>query len=138
MSRAQLLRSFLRAGLLAAALVLVASCIPETQVGDPTGGGPEADRPSRVYHVQIGTVESKTTADQRVARALSWFESTPDDTLPDVLAFRSKLSVNVRWKPPFYRVRVGPFRSRADADAVLQACREVFPDAFIAPERVRS
>ncbi|PSQ78623.1 MAG: SPOR domain-containing protein, partial [Bacteroidetes bacterium QH_6_63_17] len=48
----------------------------------------------------------------------------------------SASAVTINWKPPFYRVRLGPFATRQQAEAVLQAARSVFPDAFVAPKRI--
>lgn len=105
----------------------------------PEKSGPAADEePERLYHVQLEMTDDKATADQLLGKALNWWddqpsslESRPVDTTEDT----TDSPVRIVWKPPLYRVRLGPFASRSEAEAVLDAAQSRFPDAFIAPER---
>ncbi|WP_179862281.1 SPOR domain-containing protein [Longibacter salinarum] len=106
----------------------------EESGGDVT----EAEPPRRTYHVQVRTVEEKTAADRTVSDVVAWFEALPDADRPDPLSGVGNVPVDVRWKAPFYRVRIGPFSSRDAATAVLDALKSDFPDAFIAREAVGS
>lgn len=80
--------------------------------------------------------DAKSDADQTVGRAMTWWESLPASERPEPLVSAGSLPVDVAWRAPFYRVRLGPFVSRDRAAAVLAAVRDAFPDAFIAPERI--
>jgi cell division septation protein DedD len=75
--------------------------------------------------VQVQATDSKADADATAARAASWWsEVAPEDGEADVL---------VVWQAPYYRVRLGPFASRADAQRALDRLRERFPNAFLVP-----
>lgn len=122
-------------GGLAVCLLLGLSC---------SGPPPESSTPSteevpeRVYHVQLEMTEDKATADQLLGKALNWWEdqaSSLDSRPLDISDDTTDSPVRVVWKPPLYRVRLGPFASRSEAEAVLDAAQSSFPDAFIAPER---
>jgi hypothetical protein len=97
----------------------------------PSRPGPSADR--RAFRVQLRLAEAKSAADAAVGRAVAWFEDLPRDQRPPALAGAQRLPVETAWQPPYYRVYVGPFGSRERARGVLEAIRETFPDAFLAP-----
>ncbi|HLA64511.1 MAG TPA: SPOR domain-containing protein, partial [Rhodothermales bacterium] len=42
----------------------------------------------------------------------------------------------VAFLSPYYRVRIGEFGSRAQAEAALDAVRAVYPEAFLVPDLV--
>lgn len=122
-------------------LILVSSCLP-AQVNRSDGSRDEASaareerRPpaNRTYHVQVRTVESKSDADRAVSEVIDWYESLSAARRPPMLRDRDQVPVDVRWKPPFYRVRLGPFETEEEARSVLGVIRDSFPDAFIARE----
>ena len=96
----------------------------------------EAGDPSRVYHVQLEMTEDKTAANRSLGTALSWWRAYADSAGGQPLLLNdAERSVQIEWKAPYYRVRVGPFALRPQADSVLRAARTSFPDAFVVPER---
>lgn len=92
----------------------------------------------RVYRVQLRMTEEKTEAVQARSRATRWWKNRPASERPPIAHTgpAESSAVTIDWKPPFYRVRLGPFATRQQAEAVLQAARSVFPDAFVAPKRI--
>jgi len=92
----------------------------------------------RVYRVQLRMTEEKKEAVQARSRATQWWKDRPASERPPIAQTgpASASAVTINWKPPFYRVRLGPFATRQQAEAVLQAARSLFPDAFVAPKRV--
>ena len=102
-----------------------------------TGRSSEEEPSPRVYHVQLRLTEDKTRAAQTLGRAEQWWrEQPPADRPPLAEGPRSsETPVTIAWKAPFYRVRLGPFATETRAEAVLDAARPTFPDAFIAPDR---
>lgn len=122
-------------------LLIVVSCLP-AQVNRPDGPRDEAStareerRPpeNRTYHVQVRTVESKSEADRTVSEVIDWYESLSVARRPAMMSDQEQVPVGVRWKPPFYRVRLGPFETEEEARSVLGVVRDSFPDAFIARE----
>lgn len=45
--------------------------------------------------------------------------------------------IHQTWDPPHFRVRVGDFRSRAEAMNALPNIRRIFPDGFVVADRVK-
>lgn len=128
-------RGFAGLGLLIGGLIVGISC---------TGPSPDAtesdaeDERSRVYHVQLDMTEEKAEANQTLGQALEWWDEQSPSEVPRPLATSGESVVNIAWQAPLYRVRLGPFASRVQADSVLQAAQSAFPDAFVRPERVSS
>jgi hypothetical protein len=50
----------------------------------------------------------------------------------------SDVAVSIKWRAPFYRVRIGPFATEQQAETVLEEAHSTFPDAFVAPDRVEA
>ena len=128
----------------ALALVVFVACMGPAPA--PNGGPSEPTEPGapppgyedvqRVYRVQIGLYEQKSAAEVAVKDAIQWWQSIPRAEQPRPLQGLDELPVDVHWKPPYYRVRIGPFVERDRAERVLATTQSRFPDAFIAPERV--
>lgn len=121
-----LVRSFC---VLVGAFLLALSCT------GPQSQAPEKADETRVYHVQIQMTEEKDKADQTLGQALRWWKELPASKQPP-LAGAENSPVHIEWQAPLYRVRLGPFATREQAEAVLTEARSAFPDAFVAPERV--
>ena len=81
---------------------------------------PPGPRTVQGFRIQILTTQDKAAADERAAEAeAAW--GTP---------------VEVAWKAPYYRVRVGAFASRSAAQSTLGAVQQQYPDAFLVPDTV--
>jgi cell division septation protein DedD len=122
------LRSSLVIGILVGTLLLGLSC---------SGPAPDPAREteSRRYLVQLDRADDKTVANRTLGRALQWWKTHADAVEPRPRTDSSDSPVTVIWRAPLYRVRLGPFASRAAADSVLQQARSAFPNAFVHPER---
>lgn len=101
----------------------------------------QTETPDRLYHVQLDMMKDKAVANQRLAEAISWVEKHPSVSAPTPVESEERSidsPVRIVWRAPFYRVRLGPYRSQSEAEEVLLAVRSAFPDAFVAPERFES
>ena len=87
------------------------------------------------FRIQILTTADKGAADDQIEEALSWWQSMPASQRPAALA-DNELDVDVMWRSPYYRVRMGNFTSRAEAQKVLPTIKKRFGDAFIVPDTV--
>lgn len=125
-------------GLLLGSLLLGLSCSGPS----PDGNGPAdaEERPARVFHVQLGMEEEKDVATQTVSEAVAWWNEHASSLAarPLDIGEEHDSPVHLVWKAPLYRVRLGPFASREEAEKVLAAAQSSFPEAFVAPERLHT
>ena len=100
--------------------------------------GPETsnsvETASRLYHVQLDQTKKKKRADRLIGQAIDWWNEHAASVGPRP-ATTEEPPVHVTWRAPLYRIRLGPFASRADADSVLAVAQQRFPEAFVRPER---
>ncbi|WP_263820982.1 SPOR domain-containing protein [Salinibacter sp.] len=102
-----------------------------------TGRSSEGEPGTRIYHVQLRLTEDKGRATEALGRAERWWRERPPADRPPLVQGTSSSGrpVTITWKAPLYRVRLGPFATETQAEAVLDAARPAFPDAFVAPDR---
>lgn len=110
-------------------MLLVLSC------SGPQPGETGRTEEARVYHVQLQMTEEKEEANRALSQALVWWEDRPPGQRPP-LAHPEESPANIEWRAPYYRVRLGPFSTRDQAESVLEEARSSFPDAFVAPEQL--
>lgn len=106
------------------------------QSGTTSGAGAA----ERVYHVQLQLTDDKDQAAVVLGRAQQWWQEQPPSKHPSLVddVPSSDPPVTMVWKAPFYRVRLGPFATKEQAETVLQAARPTFSEAFVAPERIEN
>ena len=81
---------------------------------------PAKPRTVQGYRIQILTTQDKTAANQRAAEAeAQWGQP-----------------VEIAWKAPYYRVRVGAFASRSAAQSTFEAVKKKYADALLVPDTV--
>ena len=131
----------LRQGPVALVLLLmlsVAACsTPERVTRTPPPEPPDAPRgpvTSTVdgYRVQIGMVNDQAEADDYVEAAIGWYRSLPPSDRPPYLG-GAELDVDIEWRAPYYRVQIGSFANRSEAERALGAIARRFPEAFLVP-----
>ena len=118
--------------------LIVAGCTGSRESSEDERSGDWEPRVTRVYHVQIRMTERKTVADRTVGAVMSWWREQPAAERPSAVAGIDELPVRIVWRPPLYRVRVGPFTTRDRAQTMLDVLEGPYPDAFIAPERMQA
>jgi hypothetical protein len=93
-----------------------------------------------VYHVQLDMTRDKETANQYLSKAIAWWGRQPSERLPGPMTpagGSDDSAVQIVWKAPLYRIRLGPFSSRSAAQKVLSAAEVAYSGAFIVPEQRR-
>ncbi len=83
------------------------------------------------YRVQVFTSASRDAAESLRAQAVRWWEGAK--SRPG--APRSMEAV-VSYRQPYYKVQLGAFASREEADAALALVRRQYPEAFVVPDLV--
>jgi hypothetical protein len=77
--------------------------------------------------------KEKAKANRILGHALEWWNAHAAALAARPLTPSGDSPVSVAWQAPLYRVRIGPFASRAQADSVLGAVQSTFPGAFVRP-----
>ncbi|MFK7847318.1 MAG: SPOR domain-containing protein [Rhodothermales bacterium] len=89
----------------------------------------------RGFQIQIHSTQDKTAAEEVVAAAEVWWQSIPDSEQRTLFGV-GFLPVEIKQLAPYYRVRIGHFRTRDDARAILDKVAAQFPAAFVVPDRM--
>lgn len=90
------------------------------------------------FRIQLFSSQDKRAADRLVEDVIAWWRNeTRYGTLADVYPGNpSPPPVYLDFRQPYYRIRVGDFSSRSEAQAVLRLMETRFAGAFIAPDTV--
>lgn len=90
------------------------------------------------YRIQVYSSQDKRNADRRVESATAWWRQQARLGTLDAIyrGVSEPPPVYLDFRQPYYRVRVGNFVTRSEAQSVLQLIESRFPDAFIAPDTV--
>lgn len=90
------------------------------------------------FRIQVISTLDKKEADQMVEDALTWWQEFIADAALSALypQIESEPPVYQDFRAPYYRVRIGNFRNREDAERLLDVVEKSYASAFIAPDRV--
>ena len=126
-------------------MLSVAACstTERTRTPDTPPDTPPVEEPPRGpvtrtvdgFRIQIGMFNEQSAAEEQVEAASAWYRNLPSAQRPPYLG-QGDLDVHIAWRAPYYRVQVGRFASRAEADRALGAVADRFPDAFPVPATV--
>lgn len=78
------------------------------------------------YRVQAMQSTNRVEAERAAQTAMAWWRRTRGGSPEVYLVYRA----------PYYRVRVGNFAERGEADRVARSLNASFPNAFAVPDRV--
>lgn len=98
-------------------------------------GGPT--RTVSGFRIQVISTQSRATAETTRENLLAWWQSARQD-LDAPRTLGQDLGIYVSYEQPYYKVRIGDFIQRADADQAVSFVREQFPDAWIVPDMVNA
>jgi hypothetical protein len=97
--------------------------------------GPEGPRTVQGYRLQVYSSADKASAEGVRDEAAAWWRTVQDD--PDALELLPHgLPMEVDFNQPYYRVRLGAFEYRREAEQAIRVIQRRFPDAFIVPDLV--
>ncbi|NBB73701.1 MAG: hypothetical protein GVY35_08490 [Bacteroidetes bacterium] len=116
------------------ALLLSLSVLAASCTGPGTTSEPEREAPRQVYRIQVHMTPEQDEAEQVAEQVRAWWQQLPDEERPAALVDVG-LRPAVVWEQPYYRVRIGRFPSRSNAEPALSAVRAAFGDAFLVPEQ---
>ena len=110
-------------------LVMASSCSvsqPPAQFTSQLAAGPV-----RGFQIQIHSTQDKASAQKVMQTAESW--CAMEKPAQRALFGIGYLPVEIKWLDPYYRVRIGHFRSREEARSVLAEVARKFPAALVVP-----
>ncbi len=112
-------------------LIVLASCTASQPASQftPLATG----RAVRGFQIQIHSTLQKDAAEDMVRSAEQWWAGMGEEEQRKLFGL-AYLPVEIKWHDPYYRVRIGNFRSREQAREVLDSIATEFPAAFIVPE----
>ena len=87
------------------------------------------------FRLQVYSATNKQSAEEFRAQVQSWLQRTRDDA-PDGLFASNEAPVVIQYSQPYYRVRIGAFTTREEAQEALDFVRTQYSDAFIARSTV--
>lgn len=99
---------------------------------------PMVPRTRSGFRIEIASTTEKEAADQLAAQAASWWRALLGRGVLDEVYPQEAVPPPVyqEFRSPYYRVRLGNFMTRAEAEAMLDIVESRFADAFIAPADV--
>ena len=131
MSTCQSIHPATPVGLILGLALLITSCAPMEGVVEPEE---EDGEPEVYYRVQVHMTTDRSNAETVRSQVEAWWDDLPAEERPSSVAHED-LSAVVVWQQPYYRVRLGQFASREEAQELLPTARDEFSDALVARER---
>lgn len=106
---------------------------PSTETRPEPAPEPPAPRPRQVegFRVQVFSSTDRQAAERVRADALRWFQS-----VRGTAGAPAEMEAVMAYVQPYYRVRLGAFADRADADRAVPLVRREYPEAFVVPDLV--
>lgn len=116
----------------------VPAAVMAGRVDVPGGAGTPAPAPQEPqaqqvdgYRVQIFSSASRDAAENVRSQAVDWWEGAQSSP-----GAPRSMEVLVAYLQPYYRVRMGAFATREEAEAALALVRRQYPEAFLVPDLV--
>ncbi len=115
--------------------VVVEHDVPEALMGGKVTASSGGSRTVQGFRIQVFLTQDKAAANAKEQQVLDWWQSLSASERPRDLFPRGP-AVYVVYRQPYYRVRMGDFVERSDAQRALRLIQDQFPNASIAPDRV--
>ncbi|MEL6771671.1 MAG: SPOR domain-containing protein [Bacteroidota bacterium] len=97
---------------------------------------PEGPRYVQGFRIQVFSSPDKAAADRVADNVEAWWRSVRrNPSVPSSMV--GNATPEVLYLQPYYRVRMGRFQFRDEAESALGFVRQRFGDAFLMPERIR-
>jgi len=91
------------------------------------------------FRIQILATLDKQEADQAVENALIWWEGFEKNSTFREIYMQTEVEPPIYqdFRAPYFRVRIGNFAIRGDAERFLEVIKKDYVSAFAAPDQVR-
>jgi septal ring-binding cell division protein DamX len=88
------------------------------------------------FRVQVLSSKDQSAAENAATEAQQWWRENAGSAPEGLFSDEDGLPVYTVYRQPYYRVRVGNFTDRAEAERALQFLQQRYGDAFIARSEV--
>ena len=88
------------------------------------------------FRVQIFSSQDKAAVDELVEDLHAWWQEQRDEGATTGFFRPERPPVSIHYRQPYYRVRVGGFATREQAERVVALLNARFPGAFPVPDTV--
>ena len=101
-------------------------------------GPPGSQSEQAGFRINVFSSTDPVEADRAAAAATIWWQELQNEgELEDIYPLKEHTPpVYQDYRAPYYRVRLGNFAIRADAQRMLELVEDRYPNAFIVPDRV--
>lgn len=98
-----------------------------------------ASRTASGFRIQVYSSQNRDEADAKVEEVMDWWrqQQASGDLQEAYPGNPTEPPVYLVFRQPYYRVRVGNFLSREEAQRFIDLVERRFPKAFILPDKVR-
>lgn len=107
--------------------------VPEDLLAGSVGANTSSSR--KGYRIQVVFAREKMVADQAVDQMHGWISKMRASN-PEVEIFQQRLPVYNVYVQPYFRVRIGDFQLREDAEEMLTHVIMDYPRAFIMVDQI--
>ena len=87
------------------------------------------------YRVQIALAREKGDADKLVDEATQWLLKMREEK-PDISVFNQNLPIHNIYLQPYFRIRIGDFASRRDAEVLRAEIESEYPGALVVVDQI--
>lgn len=115
-------------------IITLAHDVPDALMENRADAGVEVQVPG--FRIQVLSTREKIDADTQWEDAITWWQNLSDERRPAGY-FEDGLPVEVVYRQPYYRVRLGNFRTREEAETILPFLQRRFTSAFIIPDTIK-
>lgn len=115
--------------------VLVGDIVHEVPAQLTGGSAPSArsnvtPRVLAGYRIQVGSSRDRNEANQFLQETIEWWNMTREEEDPSIAP------IYIEWEQPYWKVRLGNFRTRQEANRMLSGVRQEFEGAFVVPSPI--
>ncbi len=107
--------------------------VPEALMAGSVGQNTSGTRSG--WRIQLFFAREKSAADEAVGQIHNWLSEKRNE-VPNIPEFQQDLPVYNVYLQPYFRVRIGDFKTREEAERLLQHMLDDYPRAFVMVDQV--
>ncbi len=113
--------------------VVIEHDVPEELMAGSVGQNNSGTRSG--WRIQLFFAREKSAADDAMGQIHNWLAQKRSE-IPQIPEFQQNLPVYNVYLQPYFRVRIGDFRTRDEAESLLQHMLDDYPRAFVMVDQI--